>query len=124
MIAPTYLHVLDDRLRVRLPELKVSPQRATRIEATLHGHAGVTRTEVNPLTGSILVHFEPGRTSAAEILALLNVSSRPAPRVGAGVPISSSSGLLRLPISGEEVAGILMRKGLEVAAQRLLLALL
>jgi copper chaperone CopZ len=55
-IAP-YLHILDGRLRIKLPQVKGAPQRALAVEQLLRGLVGVTEVTANPLTGNVLVLF-------------------------------------------------------------------
>jgi copper chaperone CopZ len=53
-----YLHILDGRLRIRVPEVKRSPDKARHVEETLQSMSGITHVKANPMTGSVLVLFE------------------------------------------------------------------
>ena len=52
-----YFHVLDGRLRIKLPQVKGAPQRALAVEQLLRGLDGVTDVTANPITGNVLVLF-------------------------------------------------------------------
>lgn len=60
-----YVHYVPGRLRIKTPALKRAPAAAAAGQARLAALPGVTAVEVNPLTGSALIHFidagEPGR---------------------------------------------------------------
>jgi copper chaperone CopZ len=53
-----YLHILDGRLRIKVPEVKRSPEKALQVEETLQSLNGVTHVKANPTTGNVLVLFE------------------------------------------------------------------
>jgi copper chaperone CopZ len=53
-----YLHILDGRLRIKVPEVKRSPEKALQVEETLKNLNGVTHVKANPTTGNVLVLFE------------------------------------------------------------------
>jgi copper chaperone CopZ len=53
-----YLHILDGRLRVKVPEVKRSPEKALQVEEALRSVNGVTHVKANSTTGNVLVLFE------------------------------------------------------------------
>jgi cation transport ATPase len=53
----------EGRLRIKITGLKRSPERASGIESHLRTVDGVTQVNANPLTGNLLVLFEPEDTS-------------------------------------------------------------
>src|SRR5688572_10069147 len=67
-----YLHVLDGRMRVKIPEIKGSPLKASEIEQALSRRSGVTQVKANPTTGNVLILFDSTATSHTQILAALN----------------------------------------------------
>ena len=69
-IAP-YLHVLDGRVRIKLPQVKGAPQRALAVEQLLLGLDGVTDVTANPITGNVLVLFTSAVIGQHDILAAL-----------------------------------------------------
>lgn len=71
MKVPSYLHVMDGRLRVKVPEMKRSVQKAAHVEEIIGLLDGVIRVTANPTTGNVLVLFHADRVTHAEILAAL-----------------------------------------------------
>jgi copper chaperone CopZ len=69
-----YLHVLDGRLRIKLPQVKGSPQRALAVEQLLLGLDGVTDVTANPTTGNVLVLFTSAVIGQHDIFAALHKS--------------------------------------------------
>jgi hypothetical protein len=65
----TVVHHIPGRLRVRLPRASRRPDILRDLHGFISGLGGVTRVEINPVTGSILVHYEP--ESAQEVRSLL-----------------------------------------------------
>ncbi|MCU0560852.1 MAG: heavy-metal-associated domain-containing protein [Desulfobacterales bacterium] len=66
-----YCHHVPGRLRVKLPDLKRKPAAADRVQKILDGLKGVIAVKVTPLTGSVVVHYDPDRTTHDRILAPL-----------------------------------------------------
>jgi copper chaperone CopZ len=66
-----YCHHVPGRIRVKLTDLKHEPTEAVRVEKLLNGVEGVTDVKVTPLTGSVVVLYDPGRTAHDRILAAL-----------------------------------------------------
>jgi hypothetical protein len=67
----SYLHVLDGRLRIKVPEIKNAPIEALKLERTLARMAGITTVKANPKTGNVLFLFEPATFSPDDIFTLL-----------------------------------------------------
>lgn len=55
----TVVHHIPGRLRVRLPKANRDPDQLRQLREFVQGLGGVHRVEINPTTGSILVHYEP-----------------------------------------------------------------
>src|ERR671923_1535809 len=66
-----YLHVLDGRLRIKLPKVKGAPHRALAVEQLLLGLDGVTDVTANPTTGNVLVLFASAVIGQHDIIAAL-----------------------------------------------------
>lgn len=66
-----YLHALEGRLRIKVPEVKGSPAAAARIEGELKAAFGVEEVHANPLTGNVLITYQPEIISQDEIIRLL-----------------------------------------------------
>lgn len=59
------------RARVRVPELRGAPAVARALEMRLSGHHAVRTVRVNPITGSVLVHFDARQLPVPRLLAAL-----------------------------------------------------
>jgi copper chaperone CopZ len=71
---PSYLHVMDGRLRVKVPEIKRSVQKALHVEGVLASLEGVIRVTANPTTGNVLVLFHSHLLTHAAIIQTLRQS--------------------------------------------------
>jgi copper chaperone CopZ len=109
-IAP-YLHVLDGRLRIKLPQVKGVPQRALAVEQLLRGLTGVTGVTANPTTGNVLVLFTSAVIGQYTIIAALQ-----------------QTGYLRNTYAAEpsqtSLISIVVHSALETVLERLVLALI
>jgi hypothetical protein len=66
-----YYHCVPGRIRIKLPSLQNNPRRGAEVESLLRGFTGVDSAAFSPLTGSLLVLFDPERITAAEITEAL-----------------------------------------------------
>lgn len=71
MNAVPYVHMLEGRIRIRVPEVKGSPDRAREIETQIRLMDGVDAVNANPVTGSVLIHYDARRTMMADITETL-----------------------------------------------------
>jgi hypothetical protein len=71
MTGSSYLHVLDGRLRVKVPEIKRSVPKALHVEQVIKSLKGIIRVTANPTTGNILVFFDSALLTHTEILFAL-----------------------------------------------------
>jgi hypothetical protein len=106
-----YLHVLDGRVRIKIPQVKGAPQRALAVEQLLRGLDGVTDATANPITGNVLVLFTSAVTNQHDIIAALQ-----------------QTGYLRDNHTAEpsqpSLISIVVHSALEMALERLVLALI
>jgi copper chaperone CopZ len=65
------LHVMEGRLRIKVPEVKGVPEEARAIERQLGGLDGVSDVAANPVTGSVLVFYDTELTGIDEITEAL-----------------------------------------------------
>ncbi len=70
-IMTEYLHALEGRLRIKVPEVKGSPAAAARVERELRAVYGVEEVYANPTTGNVLITYQPESISQDEIIRLL-----------------------------------------------------
>jgi copper chaperone CopZ len=71
MIGAPYLHMLEGRMRIKVPEVKKSPLKAVQVEETLQRLDGVTDVRANPTTGNVLVLFESETVTHGRIVDVL-----------------------------------------------------
>jgi copper chaperone CopZ len=67
----SYYHCVPGRMRVRMPALKHQPGRGAEVERLLRGIAGVSAVTFTPLTGSVVVLFDPDRIGPDQISGCL-----------------------------------------------------
>ena len=71
MLPPGWVHALPGRLRVKVAAIKKAPDAAAAAERALRQERGVIDAIANPVTGSILIHYDPDRTCPHTLLAYL-----------------------------------------------------
>jgi ATP-binding cassette subfamily B protein len=64
-----YVHVIEGRLRVKVPEVKRSKAFARAVEDLFRSVEGIHEVRANPLTGNVLFLHDPKRIPVREILA-------------------------------------------------------
>ena len=70
------IHRTPGRLRVRSPQLKLDPARGRLAQSCLAQMSGVQSVHLNLLTGSLLIHFDPGGNTSESLLRVaLSVSN-------------------------------------------------
>lgn len=74
---PVVLHVLPGRLRVHLPEWTGHGRRA--LESELRGVDGVRTARANPMTGNVVIEFDPRVARQGAILHALGEFKAPVP---------------------------------------------
>jgi copper chaperone CopZ len=67
-IISSYVHALEGRLRIKVPEVKGAPLKAREIEGHLSLCPGVEEVSANPITGSVLVLYNPRLIGQEEII--------------------------------------------------------
>ena len=73
-VATDYIHALDGRLRVRVPEIKGSPVRAGELEKQVKWHPGIDYIKANPTTGNVLVYYDSEKIGQEHILKAMQES--------------------------------------------------
>jgi copper chaperone CopZ len=66
-----YFHHVQGRLRVKTPFIKRSSSAAQAIKKLLGEIQGIESAEINTITGSAVIHYEPKAVSSREILNIL-----------------------------------------------------
>ena len=67
----TYMHNIPGRLRVRIPAIRGSSEKARAAQALLMDLEGIESIRANMVTGSIVVKYDPGRFLSQRILSIL-----------------------------------------------------
>lgn len=65
-----YVHQVPGRLRVRIPTIRNNPYRGAEVENLLNLY-GVERVEINHLTGSVVVTYNPQLIDSKGLLHIL-----------------------------------------------------
>lgn len=66
-----YLHVLEGRVRIKIPEIKGMPRRALGLERHLQQGEGIYEVTANPKTGNVLILFDSATLRHHDILVLI-----------------------------------------------------
>jgi copper chaperone CopZ len=114
----SYLHVLDGRLRIKVPEVKRAPLKAADVVRTLRNLEGVTYVQANPTTGSVLVLFESGLITPEQIVQALQQIGCLATTAPAGEQNSTQKGI------GQKLTETVVQTLFERAVQQVILALI
>ena len=64
----TYLHILEGRIRVKLPLLKGSPEKAGQLEKAIFNLKGIDDVKANHKTGSLLIYYNSNVISQPRVL--------------------------------------------------------
>lgn len=87
-----YVHAIDGRLRIKVPEVKRSPARAREIERRFLAVEGVTEISANPATGNVLFLYDPDRIGPYALMgALLTFGYMRDPALLASPPTGESA---------------------------------
>ncbi len=120
-VSAPYIHALDGRLRIKLVEVKGSPSKALEIESRLREYPGIHQVSANPVTGNVLILYDPVKLAQHEVLdtlrslGLLREHGQAGKADGHGVGSAHLSKLL---------ADSLARTTMELALQGLIRALI
>ena len=71
---PVKVHLTPGRMRLKVPELKRNKPLARKLEESLMDLDQVLSVRARPLTGSLVVKFQPGSLTSAEVVKLLRES--------------------------------------------------
>jgi copper chaperone CopZ len=66
-----YVHKIPGRLRVKIGIIKDNPAKGGRVQELLHSLNGVETCRVNPVTGSVTVHYDTNLITCEQILHFL-----------------------------------------------------
>jgi copper chaperone CopZ len=70
-IVSSYVHALEGRLRIKIPEVKGTPLRAREVENHLQLLTGMNEVSANPITGNVLILYDPRLLREDQIISTL-----------------------------------------------------
>lgn len=121
-ISTDYLHALEGRIRIKVPEIKGSPAKAGELEKQVQWHSGIHSIRANPTTGNVLIYYDTQQTAQTAILQTLHelgyLQQTPAQGLMAPEPPTDSKALVTVVLNS--VAQSMM----EMALTRLVTALI
>jgi hypothetical protein len=74
-----HLHHVPGRLRLRVPAIKRNEHHARAVGSVLRETDGVLRHELSSITGSVVVHYAPGRLDPQQLINRLRELTPAAP---------------------------------------------
>jgi hypothetical protein len=113
-IVSSYVHALEGRLRIKIPEVKGAPSQAREVESHLQLLTGMEEVSANPVTGNVLILYNPSLLREDQIISTLQESGY----LEKATPKSQGDGMVEMLTT--TVASSLM----EVALTRLVTALI
>jgi len=112
-----YVHALAGRLRIKIPQIKGAADQAQELEQHLQQVTGIESVSANPITGNVLVLYNPHRIGQWNIILSLKdlgyLSRAGATDGGMMSPQSAPQGTV------EKVTAVVAATFLEVALSRL-----
>lgn len=112
-----YIHHVPGRLRVKSPRLKRNQSEAQQTQGYLDQVDGVLSTEVNTVTGSLLIKYDANRIAAQTLLDSLRALGHLHPQQG-------HDGVYAGPGVGQQLSDKVMNKLLETVIERSATALI
>ena len=73
-VTTDYIHALEGRLRIKVPEIKGSPLRAGELEKQVKWQPGIDYIKANPTTGNVLVYYDAEKIGQEHILKVMQDS--------------------------------------------------
>jgi Ca2+-transporting ATPase len=120
-VSSAYLHALDGRIRVKLAGVKGSPATASLADERLRRCDGVVDVTANPITGNVLIIYDPARVKQATLMEELRPFS--VESSDSGSRATPRSGHDR-PTAAQRLAETVMSTVLETAMHHLVTALI
>ena len=118
--AVTLVHAVHGRMRLKVPGVKGDSARAQTIEGTLRTFPGILKVKANPVTGSVLLYYDPLRIGRMALLDLLTAIGPLGPSVMTTAdPVVTRSSRLH-----EKLTETLICSTMEFAVHRLMRALI
>jgi copper chaperone CopZ len=110
-----FIHSLEGRLRLKIPQVKGAAAKALEIEAHLRHFTGVESVSANPVTGSVLILYDSSLIDQGHLISIFKESGYLSPSPPEAV---SAPGIVK-KVTTTVTAGLM-----EVALTRLVAALI
>ncbi len=107
-----YLHVLEGRVRIKIPEIKGRPQRALALERYLQQGEGIDEVTANPHTGNVLILFNSTVLRHHDIIVLIQQGGYLLKPAATSLPERAN------------LTHVVFQSAVELAIERLVLALI
>ncbi len=121
-VSTDYLHALEGRIRIKVPEIKGCPTKANELERQVQWHSGIHSIKANPTTGNVLIYYDTQQTAQNKILQTLYelgyLQQSSSPGLGKAEPTADGNSLVNVVINS--VAQTMM----EMALTRLVTAII
>ena len=120
----TYLHVLEGRIRIKVPPIKRSPTNAADVERRVRALDPSIDVKANPTTGNVLLLFNPASISQDRILGLFaDIGSLTNQIHDSHRPNAASNLVASSPDASSIVARRIVEVVLQIAIERIIFAL-
>jgi hypothetical protein len=70
-VVSSYIHALEGRLRIKIPEVKGAAMKALEVESHLQLLTGMEEVSANTITGNVLILYNPRLVTQEEIISAL-----------------------------------------------------
>jgi copper chaperone CopZ len=114
----SYLHVLDGRIRIKIPKVRHDPCVASAMVQVLEKMAGVTYVRANTKTGNVLVQFDSQIIHYDQIIQSLK------DMVYLTHPSTLPSSPFPLQEVGKKLIHLVVKSAVEKAVERVILTLI
>ena len=119
-----YVHHVPGRMRIRTPLLKRNEKRAQAVRALVTAQTGVKTADVNTVTGSVVIHYDPKRTTSTALFDLLKQEGCAGAADHTAATGIVSRGNALSPGAGKAVIGVVVENLLKHSATALVAALI
>jgi hypothetical protein len=95
-IASSYMHSLEGRLRIKIPQVKGAAEKALEVELHLQHFSGVDYVSANPTTGNVLIFYNPRLIDQWQLISCLKelgYLSQSSPRAGGASTSAAAPGI-------------------------------
>ncbi len=118
-----YVHSVPGRLRIKIPMVRCEPGVGREVVEIVEHIRGVRHVEVNPVTGSVVVRYDPKWTRSEEILEVLQKHGYfDEQKVLANDPLLESAAAKAGRMIGKTLFGLAVEKAFEGSALSMLAA--